>query len=708
MKGMRALRDSITKLWGLFSFAEKVAFVASLVGIVVFALSIAFAAVAYKADKEAYLFELQMLRARSAATNLRAELADMRARAQTIASGTSLPYAQTLGIARLPEHDEVFVVSSGKNNAILSRFDNGFVALFRNAKGDLLASPIAALLAAPHIPEEDGTIFAATAEGLLLVAAGKDTPTAQTLAERPSVRVALKSGLTESTTTFDAGEKRVVLAHTEIPNTNIVVFAEMPLTKLMAPFHAALRIWLIYGALVIIFGACLAFFSTRMIARPARLATEYLVRIAQGDYTSRPIYESKDEFHKIFAGIDFLTRNILSREKRLTLVGEGLKIILAQTAQWDTSMPAMELRKTCAEITATILKIYSPRAIGIWAPQGFEYFTTGDLASIAEPPPSRDGEKPVEFLVTARDKTPLMRIEVYGVRPSSIWPETLQTMAQFCEAVASYFDRRAASEEHLRKVQQDNEIAIAATIQTALVSFPDDVPHVEIARHYIPAETVGGDWTAAFYDERSGVLRFFMGDASGHGVGPSLVTAVVAGSAKTFHSLSRTNEHHNEFNADREALLLQNLAVELNSVVLDVGANKIGMTLLMGSLHCATGQLTLCNLGHTRAVAVGAEAQHARNLRSTTLHSYLGTEGFEPPRATSITLEPGQGLMMYTDGLVENYRSIVKRRLLNECGASVNSAAEMIHRVTSAYQKEAENRGQPDDDVAMLAIMWKG
>jgi hypothetical protein len=111
---MRRLREEFRKFWRIFSFADKVAAVVTFIGVGVFSVSILFAVTAYREDKESYLFELQMIRARSAATQLRGALTELRSSSRVIAVGSSLPNSSNLGIPRLPEGDEIFVADSKK------------------------------------------------------------------------------------------------------------------------------------------------------------------------------------------------------------------------------------------------------------------------------------------------------------------------------------------------------------------------------------------------------------------------------------------------------------------------------------------------------------------------------------------------------------------------------------------------------------------
>lgn len=721
---IRRFGKMILSLWSVFAFSDKVALLSAIIGFITFASSLGFMAFAYRADKEAYLFELQKLRAQNLASQVQASFESKKFLAQKVAATSELPKADILEIARLPEQDEVFAV---KTELVFKAFPikdaqwkkQAVTAIFRTQNGDLFGMPAPT----PFLSPEDGTLFVVSNEGVLVAAAGAEPPNAQNAGSRPSVKLALQSGLTESTTVIESkGIPQTVAAYLEIPRTNLLVFAEVTLERLMAPFYKALRVLVAFGAFVILLGAVVSFFVTKAVARPARMATEFLLKIAHGDYTARPQYESQDEFATIFVGIEHLAGKIVSRENRLKIFGSGIQAILEQTSTWSEKLTPDELCLKCASISRALFKHYEPLAFGVKAKETHRYFDSEmrEIGVDALPEVSGNAEKlPFEIPVVSRSGEQIILLLVFGVRPTSIWPETIHTVSQFTEAIVAYFERRAAAEEHIRKMQQDNEIELAATIQKSLVAFPNRVPNVEISRHYIPAEQMSGDWVAVFYNDENRTLRFYLGDASGHGIAPSIVTAVVAGATKIFQGTTTAaatpvttgttqTPNCNQSWLQNEATVLQKLAMELNTIVLDVGNNKIGMTMIMGSLHCDSGEITLLSLGHPNPVWLGSAAGTSKNTTVLPANPYLGDPDFTPPQVLSLRLSPNQGVLAFTDGLLENYGGKIKRQWLKEIANSESGASNVTNRIVERYSALAEERGLPADDTAMLAIRWLG
>jgi hypothetical protein len=65
-------------------------------------------------------------------------------------------------------------------------------------------------------------------------------------------------------------------------------------------------------------------------------------------------------------------------------------------------------------------------------------------------------------------------------------------------------------------------------------------------------------------------------------------------------------------------------------------------------------------------------------------------------------------VLVFTDGLLENYSGKITRRWLKECANSTSSADNIIAHVVGEYGALTQKHGLPADDVALLAIRWLG
>jgi serine phosphatase RsbU (regulator of sigma subunit) len=694
---MRKIANPVVEFWGMLSFAEKISLVASAIGVMVMSLSIGFSAIAYHSDKEAYLFELQTVRVRSDAMQFQSSIARAKNSGYAIAAADVLPNAADFGMTRLPENDEAFIfLEKGKNGAI----ETIPQILFRASDGTLMRAKLGNV----EFPPEDGTTFAITSEGSLIANSRPNLVNQESIMTRPSVSLALKSNLTEGTTSLELNGQKQVVAYRELPDTNVTIFSEISMKKMMIPFMRALAFWLAFGFVVVLLGAVLSFWAVKKVAKPAQLATERLLQIAHGDFLSKSNYSGKDEFKTIFNGIDYLAQNVATREKRLNLVGDGLKKILSETVNLHEGMTPFELAARCAEILEIILSPYSPTAYAVSNSSEMFVFSAKTLDVMENAPAYHDNTETLEIPVYSPNNEPLLTLLIFGVRPSLAWPETMQTLAQLSQALASYFARCGASRVREEQARHESELALAASIQKCLVTFPGSIPSVEIAQHYNPAEKVGGDWASAYFDAKTSALRFFLGDVTGHGVAPSLVTAAVAGAASHFQDSVQQWQNNARCS---EGFLLQNFALHLNDLILKAGGMNIGMTMVLGSLNCETGELTLVNLGHPIPVPFGAADNDIRkSLRNT--NNPLGSLSFERPNVNTLHFTPGQGILIFTDGLLENYPRAIHKKQLLKIASKAETAEHMIELTNSLYNAASNPETPPGDDVALLAIRWLG
>lgn len=190
--------------------------------------------------------------------------------------------------------------------------------------------------------------------------------------------------------------------------------------------------------------------------------------------------------------------------------------------------------------------------------------------------------------------------------------------------------------DSVEKARLEQSLAIAAQIQRDLMAEqPRDVAGYDIHGWYRPAEGTTGD----FYDfvkMRGGRHGVFVGDVSGHGIGPALIMA----EAKS---------------ALRQGLkLLDDPAAIVRSVCEDLGPrmeDNLFLTLFVAVL-APDGTVKTLNAGHTPPLVWRAAT---RTVESIPGHApALGfVDDFPYEEGPQHRLEPGDLLVFLTDGLVE-------------------------------------------------------
>jgi hypothetical protein len=174
----------------------------------------------------------------------------------------------------------------------------------------------------------------------------------------------------------------------------------------------------------------------------------------------------------------------------------------------------------------------------------------------------------------------------------------------------------------------------AADVARALS--PQPAPHLdgyEVAGTSIPAQTVGGDVHDWFLE--GGDLRLTLADVMGKGVGAAILAA---GVRATIRLASRTEG------------VRSTMVRTATALVDDLASAGSFSTLFHARLELATGMLTYVDAGHGLTLVIRADGSTVR-LRGR--HLPLGLEAPDAWQEESLRLEPGDTLLIFSDGLLD-------------------------------------------------------
>jgi serine phosphatase RsbU (regulator of sigma subunit) len=207
--------------------------------------------------------------------------------------------------------------------------------------------------------------------------------------------------------------------------------------------------------------------------------------------------------------------------------------------------------------------------------------------------------------------------------------------------------RRLEQQEHERQLAQANErweaerlreeIRLARKIQQKLFPVaPLPTPGFDISGVSCPAEATGGDYFD-YIPMRDGGLGVVIGDVSGHGFGPALLMAELRAYLRAF-LLTRTDVG--------EILGL------LNRALADDAPEGHFATLLLARLDPATRSFVYASAGHMPGYILAPSGEVKAVLGATGIPlAVLSDADF--PAAPAPPLEPGELLLLLTDGIVE-------------------------------------------------------
>jgi PAS domain S-box-containing protein len=238
----------------------------------------------------------------------------------------------------------------------------------------------------------------------------------------------------------------------------------------------------------------------------------------------------------------------------------------------------------------------------------------------------------------------------------------------------------------------ERERAVATALQQSLLppSLPE-VPGLEVAARYEPGGTrlvVGGDFYDLFEVEE-GCWLAMVGDVCGTGAEAAAITSQVRYSARALAS-----------RVDSPAELL----IEVNAALLHRGDSRFCTALVARLDHRGDRvEVTLSSAGHPPPVLISHSGTRLVDCPGTLLGVYAdATQG-----EVELTLEPGESLALYTDGVIETRdaggQQLGEERLVEVLDACVDEHAEKTAEQLVQAAVEHSPFG-PADDIAVLVL----
>lgn len=245
--------------------------------------------------------------------------------------------------------------------------------------------------------------------------------------------------------------------------------------------------------------------------------------------------------------------------------------------------------------------------------------------------------------------------------------------------------------DHLTADQQralEQDLDLAAQIQGAML--PKNHVRLELweaCYFYEPAGPVSGDYCDLLPAADKGDLVFLIGDVSGKGIAASLMMTYLHA---IFHSLIPLG------------LPVNRLVGRANKLLCESTGAMNYATLVFGRAS-QSGEVELCNAGHLPPLVV--RGNEVIRLKTTSLPVGLFCEGqFVTNR---VQLEPGDSLLLYTDGLTEAWNGTEEYGLerLSKLAATLHSVPPEA-TINACRQDLAAfmSGAQRTDDLTLMAI----
>jgi len=254
---------------------------------------------------------------------------------------------------------------------------------------------------------------------------------------------------------------------------------------------------------------------------------------------------------------------------------------------------------------------------------------------------------------------------------------------------------------HLARLRE--ELDAARRLQMSMVpqAFPPpsgDFP-IDLFASMEPAREVGGD-LYDFFTTEDGTLCFLVGDVSGKGMPAALFMARAKSLIRVATELERARH-----GGRRPAEII----ARVNRELCQDNADLMFVTMFFAMLAPESGELEYCNAGHNAPY----------RLSGSTIEPIEGAKGIilgvRPDAAYEtgrLTLAPGEGVYVFTDGVTE--ANNVDEELFSEArleavlrDAPGFSACDIVKAVADAVRGFV-GAALPSDDITMMAIRRLG
>lgn len=252
------------------------------------------------------------------------------------------------------------------------------------------------------------------------------------------------------------------------------------------------------------------------------------------------------------------------------------------------------------------------------------------------------------------------------------------------------------------------ELEAAGFVQQNLLVKPYKIQGVDIAHYYQSAEMTGGDWFGTYYDKAKNLLFLCCGDVTGHGLSAALITGVATG-AITAQINSALSKSANGIDYDPEQVIKDILASTNTTIHLTgYDLNRL-MTLVTVAIDLKSGNVWQGSAGHNPVYHFKGGSLKSRLVPGSPL-------GIRPDikewKVSKFTLEPGDTLIAFTDGLLENEgpsgEVLSKKFFRNELPASLNAKSEAILKDIVTAGQTLWGDHPPEDDCTILVVKWDG
>ncbi|MBB6628225.1 serine/threonine-protein phosphatase [Nocardioides sp. KIGAM211] len=308
------------------------------------------------------------------------------------------------------------------------------------------------------------------------------------------------------------------------------------------------------------------------------------------------------------------------------------------------------------------------------------------LAAEADAPAGAEGLWRVLAPVTERGEA-IGLLELYlRERPA---PEVVAEIGQVAHLLAFVVIANRQHTDLFEWGQRNRSFSLSAEIQQRLLpqSRTCEAAAFTLAGWLEPAASIGGD--TFDYSLGRNVLHLSLTDAMGHGVGAALTASLCLGGLRGGR---RRGQSLLEQVASTNAALLEHAVSE----------NSDFVTGLVGRLDLRTGSLALVNAGHVAPYLLRGDELTTLDLRANLPLGLFADAAYD---STEVVLQPGDRLVLVTDGMLE--RHVASVDLPGAIRATRDLHPREVVRALADSALAAAGHAL-EDDATLLCLDWHG
>ncbi len=245
----------------------------------------------------------------------------------------------------------------------------------------------------------------------------------------------------------------------------------------------------------------------------------------------------------------------------------------------------------------------------------------------------------------------------------------------------------------------ETELNLANSIQKSMLPsiFPPFPEHkeIDIYASMIPAKEVGGDFYDMFLIDDNH-LAICVSDVSGKGIPASLVMMITKILIKNVTKI----------NSDVDKAFIR-----INNMLCDGNTTGIFITSWFGIIDLQNGKIEFVNAGHNSPLIYSKKTNKFTYLRTKPNFVLAGIDNVQYVK-NEITIEPGDKIFLYTDGVTEatnvNNELYGEERLLQVLNSHTELNSEETIKIVKKDIDEFVDVAEQFDDITMLEFIYNG